>query len=48
MRSRNPLNFVNNFSEVNKELIEELKEAQVKGDKDAVEAITKDILENER
>jgi len=44
---QNPLNFVNNFSEVNKELIEELKEAQVKGDKDAVEAITKDILENE-
>jgi len=44
---QNPLNFVNNFSEVNKELIEELKEAQVKGDKDVVEAITKDILENE-
>ena len=44
---QNPLNFVNNFSEVNKELIEELKEAQEKGDKDEVEAITKDILDNE-
>ena len=44
---QNPLNFVNNFSEVNKELIEELKEAQEKGDQDSVEAITKDILENE-
>jgi len=44
---QNPLNFVNNFSEVNKELIEELKEAQVKGHKDEIDAITKDILENE-
>ncbi len=44
---QNPLNFVNNFSEVNKELIEELKEAQVKGDQAEIDAITKDILENE-
>jgi len=44
---QNPLNFVNNFSEVNKELIDELKEAQVKGHKDEIDAITKDILENE-
>ncbi|GJM27588.1 MAG: hypothetical protein DHS20C17_02230 [Cyclobacteriaceae bacterium] len=44
---QNPLNFVNNFSEVNKELIEELKEAQVKGDRESVLAITQDILENE-
>jgi signal transduction histidine kinase len=44
---QNPLNFVNNFSEVNKELLDELKEAQAKGDLDAVEAITRDLLENE-
>ena len=44
---QNPLNFVNNFSEVNKELIDELKEAQEKGDHDAVEEIIDDILENE-
>lgn len=44
---QNPLNFVNNFSEVNKELLVELREAQAKGDLDAVEAITKDLLENE-
>ncbi len=44
---QNPLNFVNNFSEVNKELIEELKDAQTKGDQHEVNAITKDILENE-
>ncbi len=44
---QNPLNFVNNFSEVNKELIDELKEAQLKADKDEIAAITKDILENE-
>jgi signal transduction histidine kinase len=44
---QNPLNFVNNFPEVNKELIDELKEAQVKGHKDEIDAITKDILENE-
>lgn len=44
---QNPLNFVNNFSEVNKELLDELREAQVKGDLNAVEEITNDILENE-
>ena len=44
---QNPLNFVNNFSEVNKELIDELNEALVTGDKDEVASITKDILENE-
>ena len=44
---QNPLNFVNNFSEINKELLDELTEAQAKGDQEAVDAITKDILENE-
>jgi len=44
---QNPLNFVNNFSDVNKELVLELNEAHAKGDKEEIEAITKDILENE-
>jgi signal transduction histidine kinase len=44
---QNPLNFVNNFSEVNKELLDELMEAQTKGDPDAIKAITRDLLENE-
>jgi signal transduction histidine kinase/ligand-binding sensor domain-containing protein len=44
---QNPLNFVNNFSEVNKELIEDLKEAIVKNDQEEVQAILHDLLENE-
>jgi signal transduction histidine kinase len=44
---QNPLNFVNNFSELNKELIEELKDAVAKNDQEEVQAILKDLLENE-
>jgi len=44
---QNPLNFVNNFSEVNKELITELKEEIDKGDMDEVKAIAEDIEQNE-
>ena len=44
---QNPLNFVNNFSEVNKELIEEMKEEIDKGNLDEVKAIANDIKENE-
>ncbi|WP_420319132.1 sensor histidine kinase [Ekhidna sp.] len=44
---QNPLNFVNNFSELNKELIEELKDAVAKNDQEEVKAILKDLLENE-
>ena len=44
---QNPLNFVNNFSEVNSELVEELKEEIKKGDLKEIEAIAKDIEENE-
>ena len=33
---QNPLNFVNNFSEVNKELIDEMKEEMNKGNIDEV------------
>jgi len=45
---QNPLNFVNNFSEVNTELIDELKEEMTKGNVDEVLAIADDIKENEQ
>ena len=44
---QNPLNFVNNFSEVNKELIGEMVEAIDTGDMQEVKALAKDIRENE-
>ncbi len=44
---QNPLNFVNNFSEVNAELVEELKEEFNSGNRDEVLAIIKDLAENE-
>jgi signal transduction histidine kinase len=40
---QNPLNFVNNFSEVNEELLKELKAEAEKGNLDEVKAIAKDI-----
>jgi signal transduction histidine kinase len=43
---QNPLNFVNNFSEVNKELIGELVEEVDKGNTEEVKAIAKDINDN--
>ena len=44
---QNPLNFVNNFSEVNKELLTELNEEIEKENYDEVKTIAKDILDNE-
>ena len=44
---QNPLNFVNNFSEVNKELIEEMKEEIDKGNIEEVKAIANDVIDNE-
>jgi signal transduction histidine kinase len=44
---QNPLNFVNNFSEVNKELLTELNEEIEKGNYDEVKTIAKDISDNE-
>ncbi len=44
---QNPLNFVNNFSEVNTELIDELNDELGKGNFDDAIAIAKDIKENE-
>jgi C4-dicarboxylate-specific signal transduction histidine kinase len=43
---QNPLNFVNNFSEVNKELLEEIKTAAAKGNTDEVMTIADDVLAN--
>ncbi len=45
---QNPLNFVNNFSDVNAELIDELVEEADKGNTEEVKAIAKDIKENEQ
>ena len=44
---QNPLNFVNNFSEVNKELMAEMNEEIEKGNYDEVKLIAKDITANE-
>jgi two-component system, NtrC family, sensor kinase len=44
---QNPLNFVNNFSEVNKELIGEMKQEIAKGNLEAVKSIAGDIEVNE-
>jgi two-component system NtrC family sensor kinase len=44
---QNPLNFVNNFSDVNREMIDELKEELKKGDVAEALAIADDIQQNE-
>src|SRR6185312_9259186 len=43
---QNPLNFVNNFSEVSVELLAELKEEEEKGNKEDVIAIADDLTQN--
>ncbi len=45
---QNPLNFVNNFSELNTELIAEMKQEIDKGNIEEVKAIANDIVENEQ
>jgi two-component system NtrC family sensor kinase len=45
---QNPLNFVNNFSEVNTELLEDMNGELDKGNLVEVKQIAKDILENEQ
>jgi signal transduction histidine kinase len=45
---QNPLNFVNNFSEVNAELIDELEQEADKGNLVEVKALAKDIKANEQ
>jgi len=44
---QNPLNFVNNFSDVNQELLAELKDEIGKGNLDEVKAIASNVIENE-
>lgn len=44
---QNPLNFVNNFSEVNKELLAEMNEEIGKGNYEQVKDIAKDITSNQ-
>ncbi|MEO7444127.1 MAG: ATP-binding protein, partial [Ferruginibacter sp.] len=43
---QNPLNFVNNFSEVSKELLGEMREEMDKGNLEDVKAIMNDIIQN--
>ncbi len=43
---QNPLNFVNNFSDVSRELMEELNEELDKGDTKEAKAISMDVIEN--
>jgi ligand-binding sensor domain-containing protein/signal transduction histidine kinase len=45
---QNPLNFVNNFSDVNKELLEELKEEADKGNLEEVKSIANEVIGNEQ
>jgi signal transduction histidine kinase len=44
---QNPLNFVNNFSDINKELLAEMKDEIGKGNIDEVEALANDVMANE-
>ena len=44
---QNPLNFVNNFSEVNKELLLEMKDEIDKGNLEEVKALAIDLIDNE-
>src|SRR4051812_11863063 len=45
---QNPLNFVNNFSEVNNELLIEMKDEIDKGNIDEVKSIANDVIDNEQ
>ena len=44
---QNPLNFVNNFSEVNKELLIEMKDEIDKGNLDDVKSLADDVIDNQ-
>ena len=43
---QNPLNFVNNFSDVSKELLDEMKEEMEKGHLEDVKQIMQDVIQN--
>ena len=44
---QNPLNFINNFSEINKELLAEMKDEMDSGNTMNAKAVANDIMENE-
>ena len=44
---QNPLNFVNNFSEINMELLDEMREESDKGNIDEVKKIANEVIDNE-
>ena len=44
---QNPLNFVNNFSEINKELLLEMREEMEKGNLEDAKALANDVIDNE-
>ena len=44
---QNPLNFVNNFSEVNKELLVEMKDELKKGNMEEVNSLADNVIDNE-
>jgi two-component system NtrC family sensor kinase len=44
---QNPLNFVNNFSDINKELIDEMEQEISKGNMEEVKGLAKNIRENQ-
>ncbi|HEY4876095.1 MAG TPA: ATP-binding protein [Puia sp.] len=45
---QNPLNFVNNFSDMNTELLEEMKEEITNGDYEEVKIIADNVIDNEQ
>ena len=45
---QNPLNFVNNFSDVNQELLAEMKDEIEKGNTGEAQAIANDVIQNEQ
>ncbi|HRD57700.1 MAG TPA: ATP-binding protein [Ferruginibacter sp.] len=45
---QNPLNFVNNFSEINKELLQELNEAIINADTEEAKSLITDLINNEQ
>src|SRR6185369_2805877 len=45
---QNPLNFVNNFSDVNKELLSEMKHEMKSGNLTEAESMADDVIENEK
>src|SRR5205085_8909822 len=44
---QNPLNFVNNFSDINKELLSEMRDEIKKGNLTDADAIANDVIDNE-